>query len=214
MNYTLLIITLVGLVLAGQVAWAHGDAAGKISDELVQINPAPGENYHLEIKPQTLEGYRIPNMDISVTITNTKTGETSVEHLHGMFGGNYHYGGNIALPAGVYNLAFHLDPPVFMREGGRANSWIEPVEADFNFTAVNDPKEGSIIGEKVTEDMKIIFEMETAEPMWALPAAPAPEPVTAAAPSDTSNKIFFAALTLIVGGALGFFFGKSRRAAV
>lgn len=221
MKYALfIIIALVSSVSAGQVVSAHGGEVGEVSKELIKIDPASGENYHIEVKPQTLEGYRIPNMNISATVTSLKTGETSVVQLHGMFGGNYHYGSNIALKEGEYNFAFHLEPPTFMREGARANSWMEPVEADFNFSAVNNLTGETVVGEKVTKDMKIAFGMEVAEPMWEFPekAAPAPAPVAPAAPSgassDASSKIFFAALALVVGGGLGFFFGKSKRAVV
>ena len=217
MKYAILIsVALIGSVLGVQGVSAHGDEVGEISGELIQIDPMAGENYHLEIKPQTLEGYRIPDMDISVTITNAKTGESSEKHLHGMFGGNFHYGSNVALPEGEYILSFDLEPPTFMREGDRANSWIEPIEAEFTVKTENNPKEGFIIGEKTTKDMKIVFEMETAEPMWEFPepTAPAPTPVVATTDSDSDgmNKILLGVFALIVGGGLGFFFGKSKRA--
>jgi len=217
MKYAILIsVALIGSVLGVQGVSAHGDEVGEISGELIQIDPMAGENYHLEIKPQTLEGYRIPDMDISVTITNAKTGESSEKHLHSMFGGNFHYGSNVALPEGEYILSFDLEPPTFMREGDRANSWIEPIEAEFTVKTENNPKEGFIIGEKTTKDMKIIFEMETAEPMWEFPepTAPAPTPVVATTDSDSDgmNKILLGVFALIVGGGLGFFFGKSKRA--
>ena len=218
MKYAILIsVALIGSVLGVQGVSAHGDEVGEISGELIQIDPMAGENYHLEIKPQTLEGYRIPDMDISVTITNAKTGESSEKHLHSMFGGNFHYGSNVALPEGEYILSFDLEPPTFMREGDRANSWIEPVEAEFTIKTENNPKEGFIIGEKTTKDMKIIFEMETAEAMWEFPeeAVAAPEPAVAApvpASGSNMNNIFLALLALVVGGGLGFFFGKSRKA--
>ena len=184
---------------------------GDISDQLVKIDPAPGENYHIEFKPQTLEGYRIPNMDIAVTITNTETGKSSIKHLHAMFGGNYHYGSNIALSEGEYVFSFHAEPPRFMREGDRANSWIEPIDAEFAFSAINDPKEGTLVGEKTIEDLKLICEMETAESMWAFPEKAMPELVTNTAPSDAPSKIFLAVFALLVGGGIGFFVGKSKR---
>ena len=207
MKYILLIIALVSLASAGQIVSAHGGEVGEVSNMLIKIAPASGENYHIEFKPETLDGYRIPNMDIAVTITNLKTGESSVKHLHGMFGGNYHYGSNIALSEGEYRFSFHAEPPMFMREGDRANSWVDPIDAEFTFPAVNSPKEGTMVGEKMTKDMKLIFEMETAEPMWEFPEKAAPEPTV----NNDSSKIFLAALFLLIGGGIGFFVGKSRK---
>lgn len=48
-----------------------------------------------------------------------------------MFGGNFHYGANIALKPKQYLLKFHLDPPTLGRTGIRANQWLDPVETEF-----------------------------------------------------------------------------------
>jgi len=214
MKYALFIaVILIGTVLGVRGIGAHGGETGEVSNRLVKTDPAPGENYHIEFKPQTPEGYRIPDMDISVTIKNTKTGASSVKHLHAMFGGNYHYGSNIALSEGEYIFSFHADPPMFMREGDRANSWIDPIDAEFTFSAVNDPKEGALVGEKMTKDMKIVFEMETAETMWEFPKKAASEQDMNAVPSGTSDKIFLAVFMLLIGVVVGFFVGKSKRPA-
>lgn len=212
---TLLIISFFLLFTFGQIVHAHGDEGEEeASENLVEIVIAPGENYHIEIEAETLDGKRIPELGISVVAINVETGEEIEKTLHGMFGGNYHYGSNMALPEGEYSFAFHIDPPTFMREGSKAGSWAMPIDAEYTFSTVDNPDDEFETVIKTTGDMKIIFVAEPAQAMWVLPEVMEEmmehmEGTTGA--SDGMSKTLLAVLALIVGGGLGFFFGRSRK---
>ena len=170
-NYgALLVLCALSLFAYANFVSAHGgEVEEEASEALVEIAIALGENYHIEIEAETLDGKRIPELHIEVTATNVATGEETIKTLHGMFGGNYHYGTNMALPEGEYSFVFHIEPPTFMREGSRAGSWTESVDAETTLTAVNNPTDEVEAVIKTTEDMVIVFVAEPAQPMWAFP---------------------------------------------
>ena len=170
-NYgALLVLCALSLFAYANFVSAHGgEVEEEASEALVEIAIALGENYHIEIEAETLDGKRIPDLSIEVTATNLATSEETVKTLHGMFGGNYHYGTNMALSEGEYSFVFHIEPPTFMREGSRAGSWTESVDAETTLSAVNNPEEEVEAVIKTTEDMVVVFVAEPAQPMWAFP---------------------------------------------
>jgi hypothetical protein len=135
---------------------------------VTEMKPAAGDTHHLEVKPETLEAYRIPGMKITVTAIPEGGGPEIVKQLDEMFGGNFHYGVNLALEAKKYTLKFHLEPPTFMREGKRANQWLTPIDAEFPFDGAAPVAISGKIGTKETPDMKIAFETEEAESIFVL----------------------------------------------
>lgn len=160
---TLLLTLFVPFLLIAQQIFANGEGL-----PIKEMEPMADETHHLEVKPESLEGYRLPYMKAAVTITDKETQEKKTMELHPMFGGNFHYGANAALKPKQYLLKFHLDPPTFSRGHARENQWLEPVEAEFPFDA-SEPFEKNIkIGSKETQDMKISFEAEHAESMFIL----------------------------------------------
>lgn len=231
-NLTIVALCLFALFAFSQIVSAHGGGEDEeASESLVHIVPAAGENYHIEIEAETLDGKRIPELSITAVITSIETGEVVEKMLHGMFGGNYHYGSNAALPEGEYFITFHIDPPTFMREGSRAGSWIEPIDAEVTFSAVTSPEDEFEMVIKTTEDMVIVFVAEPAQEMWVSPGGvmadmheddhddmegmtnDAMEEMTDDHDGERSGigSLLIAVLALILGGALGFFFGRSRK---
>lgn len=159
------ILTAVSLFIAGVfvfVAVSAHEGAPSTKEILVT-----GETHHLEVKPASLEGYRIPNMEVTVKIIDDLTHSEKIVTLHPMFGGNFHYGANVTLEPKKYRLVFHLDPPTFMREGKRMGQWLSAAEAEFPFDGAMKFDDNVKIGEKETADMKISFETEHAEEMLA-----------------------------------------------
>lgn len=149
---------------------AHSESGDMVNPSgVVEMKPAAGDTHHLEVKPETLEGYRIPDMKITVKAIPQGGGPVIEKELEGMFGGNFHYGVNIALEPKKYLLKFHLDSPTFMREGARAELWLKPVDAEFTFDAAVSVEMSGKIGVTQTSDMKIAFEAEEAESMFVLP---------------------------------------------
>ena len=210
---------LLPAVIFGKVARAHSDEPdGMMAPAgVTEVKPAPGETHHLEVKAETLEGYRIPGMKITVTATPQGGGTPIEKELDGMFGGNFHYGAGMAFEPKQYLLVFHLDPPTFMREGKRANQWLESIDAEFVFDAAAPLGTSGIIGSKETADMKISFEAEEAESMFMLSedADGHMEPVhdQQQAPAQGSSSLslsLIGALGLIIGFILGRFIFKTR----
>lgn len=159
------ILTTASLFIAGIFLFAAVSAhEGAPSIKKVMVT---GETHHLEVKPASLEGYRIPNMEVTVKIIDDSTRSEKVVTLHPMFGGNFHYGANVTLEPKKYRLVFHFDPPTFMREGKRMDQWLSAVEAEFSFDGAMKFDDNVKIGEKETADMKISFEAEHAEEMLA-----------------------------------------------
>lgn len=138
---------------------------------LKAFQPAANETHHLEVKPEALEGYRIPYMKTTVTIVDQDSQKTKTVELHPMFGGNFHYGVNVALEPKEYLLRFRLDPPAFMRGHAREKQWLTQVDAEFFFDAAASFEKSVKIGSKETSDMKISFEAEHAEDMFVLAEA-------------------------------------------
>jgi len=133
-----------------------------------EMKMAENETHHFEVKPESLEGYRIPYMNVTVEITDQETGEKKTVELHPMFSGNFHYGANVSLKPKKYTLRFRLDPPTFVRGHARAKMWLHPVEETFAFDASAKFGKSMKIGSKTTEDMKISFETEHAEEMFVI----------------------------------------------
>lgn len=228
------------LLTYAQAVSAHGDEEEEVaSEKLAVVAAAPGENYHIEIEAETLDGKRIPELAITADITNVATGAVTQKMLHGMFGGNYHYGTNVALPEGEYRIVFHIAPPTFMREGSRAGSWVEEADAEVTLSAVDVPEDEYETEILRTEDMVVVFVAEPAQDMWAFPnsmmdmhdmadvhdedthedmhdamAEMVDDHHAADHDSDRdTGSTILAILTLIMGALLGFIAGKYMRSA-
>lgn len=180
-----------------------------------EMMPMPDETHHLEVKPESLEGYRIPYISVTITITDQETQEKKTIEMHPMFGGNFHYGVNVALKPKQYLLRFHIDAPTFARGDERENQWLEPVDADFTFDASKKFEKSLKIGSKQTKDMKISFEAEHAEPMFILEGTEQERTAmghqgisTQAQPAQSlarnTTKIILYGVFLVVGVILGF----------
>lgn len=167
--FTLLLVGLFGFVaLPGVISADSGPYDSTAPAGVTEMKPAAQDTHHLEVKPASLEGYRIPDMKITVTAIPEGGGVTIIKELDQMFGGNLHYGVNIALEPKKYLLKFHLEPPTIMREGVRFNQWLLPIDAEFAFDAAASIEASGKIGIKETSDMKIDFETEEAESMFVL----------------------------------------------
>lgn len=179
-----------------------------------KVGPQPGETHHVEVKPESLEDYRIPYMKVSVEVIEQDTKQSKIVELHPMFGGNFHYGANVVLRPKQYSFRFHLEPPTFMRGHVRENQWLVPVDAEFIFDAAEKFEKNIKIGEKTTDDMKISFEAEHAEDMFVLTGA-GEEPMHGdngdkrnQIPATSANQIFVIAISLGVGLVIGFLAAK------
>lgn len=168
------ILVSASVVLFGQAVSANGDDThdmnGEMPSGIMQMDPKPGETHHFEVKPETLDGQRIPYMTVTVTAVEDGTGTVVEKELHPMFGGGFHYGANLALPGEGYLLEFHLEPPSadLMRGSKRKDQWLEPLHFEFAFNAKEEFDHKIKIGDASTADMNILFETEHAEPMWML----------------------------------------------
>lgn len=163
----LAVLFLVAGVFVFTAALAHEEVAPPALKD-VSIK---GETHHIEVKPESLEGYRVPYMLVTATIIDEVSRSGKTVTLHPMFGGNFHYGANVTLEPKKYLLQFHLDPPTFMRSHTRENQWLVPVEAEFVFDAAASFEKSIKIGSKETSDMKVSFEAEHAEEMFVLAEA-------------------------------------------
>ncbi len=189
----------------------NGDATAPSG--VTEMKPAAGDTHHLEVKPESPEGYRIPDMKITVKAIPQDGGSVIEKELDGMFGGNFHYGANIALEPKRYLLKFHLDPPTFMREGKRSSQWLETIDAEFIFDAAASIETSGKIGIKQTSDMKIIFEAEEAESMFVLSKEKdihmASKPMhDDESESAENNAGMLSALIGILGVIVGFVLGR------
>jgi hypothetical protein len=133
---------------------------------LTEVKPGPDETHHIEVKPESAEGYRIPYMDVFVLIVDEQTKDEETFALHPMFSGNFHYGVNVSLKPGKYLLKFRLAPPSFVRGENRKAQWLERIDAEFPFDSSIKFEKSIRIGQTKTNDMRIIFEAEHAEPMF------------------------------------------------
>lgn len=178
-------------------------------DELIlkEMIPSPSETHHLEVKPETVEGYRLPYMKVTVEIIDKETNENKNMELHPMFGGNFHYGVNVVLQPKQYLLRFHLDAPTFARTHARENQWIQPIEAEFTFDASAKFEKNIKIGSKETRDMKVSFEAEHAESMFILEGTEQEHSAmghqSGTQFTKNSSTPLFYAIFLIVGAVLG-----------
>jgi len=211
---------LLAVTISSGIASGHSDDGDAVAPARVtEMKPAVGDTHHLEVKPESLEGYRIPDMKITVEAIPQGGGSVIEKELDGMFGGNFHYGVNIALEPKQYLLKFHLDPPTFMREGKRASQWLEPIDAEFTFDAAASIETSGEIGTKQTSDMKIIFEAEEAESMFVLPggedmrmtAEPMHDDEEESTESNAgATSAIFGVLGVIVGFVLGRFLFRTK----
>lgn len=171
------------LVFGGNAVFAHKETA------LVnKIESAAGDTHHLEVKPESLEGYRIPYMKITATLIEQDSEKGATVELHPMFGGNFHYGVNVVLKPKPYLVRFHLDPPTFIKGNLRKDQWLSPVEAEFIFDAAAKFEKNVKIGQKNTSDMKISFEAERAEEMFVLADAAQEHMMKEVAPPAATPK--------------------------
>lgn len=201
------VITMFFLNLPTTVSFAHEGAVSPVKE----IKPAAGETHHLEVKPESLEGHRLPYMKVAVVIIDQATNEQKEVEFHPMFGGNFHYGVNVGLQPKTYLLRFHLDPPAFARGHARENQWLVPIEAEFTFDAAVQFEKSIKIGSKETADAKILFEAEHAEEVFVLASAEkehikhdAESSPTVAAQRPLNQILITGIATLLIGFFLGF----------
>lgn len=184
------------------LAFSHEDNLA-----LKEISSLPSETHHLEVKPETVEGYRLPYMKVSVEIIEQETKEGKKIEMHPMFGGNFHYGVNVALQPKKYLLKFHLDAPTFTRTHARESQWTQPIEAEFTFDASAKFENSIKIGSKETKDMKISFEAEHAESMFILEGTEQEHTImgheSGAQSSKSSSAPLLYVTFLIIGIVLG-----------
>lgn len=173
----------VMLVFGGNAVFAHRETV-----LIKKIESAAGDTHHLEVKPESLEGYRIPYMKITATLIEQNSKKSAAVELHPMFGGNFHYGANVALEPKQYLIRFHLDPPTFIKGDLRKDQWLSPVEAEFIFDAAAKFDKSVKIGQKNTSDMKISFEAERAEKMFVLANAMQEHTMKEVAPPAATQK--------------------------
>lgn len=172
--FVVAILVLSLMFLFGQTVNANGDdhagheVDGEIPAGLMLMAPKPEETHHFEVKPETLDGQRIPYMTVTVTAVPQGAGDVVEKELHAMFGGGFHYGANLALPGEEYTLKFHLEPPAteMVRGSARKDQWLEPLDFEFAFNAKEEFDDKIKIGDASTENMNILFESEHAESMW------------------------------------------------
>mgnify|MGYP001559323186 FL=1 len=155
-----------------------------------EIKPTIGETHHLEVKPESLEGYRLPYMKVAATIIDQETKKEKKVELHPMFGGNFHYGANVMLEPKQYILRFHLDAPTFTRTDKRKDQWLQPFETEFVFDASAQFDESVEIGKKETQDMKILFVAEHAESMFILEGTEAEHGMSGHQTANTQARVF------------------------
>jgi hypothetical protein len=101
------------------VGWAQERAEGMyhlMDGKLVWMDPAEGENCHIEITVMDAADRRfIPYLDIEARLS--RAGHSVRVRPHFLWHpGLYHYGANITLPgAGTYDLEVHIAAPKFHR---------------------------------------------------------------------------------------------------
>lgn len=161
---SVIVLSSVGVLFGALPLFAH---EGELS--VVRMEQEAGATHHLEVKPESKEGYRIPYMKVTATLVDQEVGQERTVEFHPMFGGNFHYGANVALQPKSYVVRFHLDPPTFVRSHAREDQWLSPLEAEFPFDAAKPFEKNVKIGTRETEDMKVSFEVEHAEEMFILP---------------------------------------------
>lgn len=213
---------LIALVVLGIFSLAIVFVSAHETQSLAKkVGPQPGETHHLEVKPESLEGYRIPYMKVSVTMIEQDTKQSKTVELHPMFGGNFHYGANVILQPKQYSLRFHLEPPTFMRGHAREDQWFIPVDAEFTFDATKEFEKSIKVGEKKTDDMKISFETEHAEDMFMLTGTEEEHALHGdnengkkQTPLGASNQLLTVILSIGVGLVVGFLIARfSKRIA-
>jgi uncharacterized protein involved in high-affinity Fe2+ transport len=111
---------------------------------------APGQLYHVEVKPiDPISKTRIPYANVMFTTTNRDTGETVKGMLHPMWGGSgLHYAMNSGLAGdGTYEAKVTVGVPTFAR-GMDDKRWMEPATGIFHFkladgklTEVSEPED-------------------------------------------------------------------------
>jgi hypothetical protein len=98
--------------------------------------PAPGEVYHVEVKPvDPHSNTRISYASVTFAAVNRDTGERVEGALHPMWGGSgLHYAMNSALAGdGTYEAVVTVGVPTFGRDSRNVELWREPTSAAFHF---------------------------------------------------------------------------------
>lgn len=205
----------IGHVVSADDGHPH-DEESSAPAGLMLMAPKPGETHHFEVKPETLDGQRIPYMSVSVTAVLKGSGDVIEKELHPMFGGGLHYGVNIALPGEEYTLKFHLEPPSseLARGDSRKDQWLNSLDFEFDFNAKEEFDHKIDIGKASLADMNIFFESEHAESMWMNMAGGMDMDGDMQADDKNTQKtpLLHAFVGLFVGLILGFlFWGRVKK---
>lgn len=100
----------------------------------MMVKPKKNATHHLEVKTSVPgKGYRIPYSTVKATFLNLQSKKTFTKMVHPMFGGNFHYGTDVTLPKGKYELTIDVSPPSIMRMEESINKWLKPVKTKFRF---------------------------------------------------------------------------------
>ncbi len=103
-------------------------------DKWMVMKPEKGVTHHLEVKTSVpKKGYRIPYSEVKATFLNLQSKKTFVKKVHPMFGGNFHYGVDVSLKKGKYEVTIDVSPPTIMRMEKSLNKWLKPVKTKFRF---------------------------------------------------------------------------------
>lgn len=104
--------------------------------KLMEHAPAPGEVYHLEVKPiDPRSKTRISSAVVAFEATNRDNGKSVKGELHSMWGGSgLHYALNSALAGdGAYDFVITVQPPTFSRSVKDKDLFTSPATARFHF---------------------------------------------------------------------------------
>jgi uncharacterized protein involved in high-affinity Fe2+ transport len=103
--------------------------------ELEWIEPADGENCHLEVAvSDAADGRFVPELDVSARLVSedgTEVGPVEVPFV--WHPGLHHYGVNLSVPGdGTYAVHVHVEPPSFPRhDETNGDRYAEPVDVTF-----------------------------------------------------------------------------------
>jgi uncharacterized protein involved in high-affinity Fe2+ transport len=103
-------------------------------DKWMVMKPEKNVTHHLEVKTSVPgKGYRIPYSEVKATFLNLQSKKTFTKKAHPMFGGNFHYGVDVTLTKGKYEITIDVSPPTLMRMEESLNKWLKPVKTKFQF---------------------------------------------------------------------------------
>jgi uncharacterized protein involved in high-affinity Fe2+ transport len=103
----------------------------------MEMKPEKGEIHHFEVKPEDPGSKtRLSYAAVKFRAVNKSNGKAVEKELHPMWGGSgLHYAANGVLPGdGAYTATVIVAPPTFARGPKHKDSWVKPVQADFEFT--------------------------------------------------------------------------------